>query len=647
MRKILTISVLGIIVVIGLLLSPSQEARASSAASSKQQSISVMIDDRRITLDKPPILLGATTFVPLRGIFEELGIEVEWNAVTRSITATQGPNVLKYTIGDSYAELNDHTYLDLTVPGQVIEGATMVPLRFIGESFGADVRWDSGTRSISITTERKLLESMSSEPTGNTNSNLNHNGMAIVQGEWVYGIEDTKTFFSLNGGYLYKSKLDGTNKTKLFTGSRVRSLNIQNDWLIFVSEGSIFRMKTDGSGIEQLTKDQNIEAVYVMNDWLLFKDFYGISRMRLGSKSALRVVEKEDIVQFTVSSGWIYYTWTEWNENGEGRGVAGKVKVDGSNHAMFGDASYRYSAVTAHGDYLYFVYRKNNSPIIGRMLADGSKPEDLVKGSYRMNIYDNQLYYIMDDRLYRSELDGSNKQKVVELEIYSNVNTFSMEDNHLFYEELLYDYTLDNQEQEPLLYSIDLTTKETKGVFGKTYLLGFEQAIMADKNGHAYPFINEKKAIAFEKAKEIIQSTIQPGMSDRDKIKALHDYVVLNAAYDYDNYLRDTIPDDSYSEYGILILNTGVCQGYALTMKLLLQLAGIETYYITGTANGGLHAWNMVVLDGNYYHVDATWDDPVPNRPGQVRYNYFLISDKQMAADHVWDQEYMKAVLGN
>lgn len=46
--------------------------------------------------------------------------------------------------------------------------------------------------------------------------------------------------------------------------------------------------------------------------------------------------------------------------------------------------------------------------------------------------------------------------------------------------------------------------------------------------------------------------------------------------------------------------------------------------------------WNLVKLDGTWYHADPTWDDPVPDVPGRAQYHYFLKSDKTMAKDHTW-----------
>ena len=143
---------------------------------------------------------------------------------------------------------------------------------------------------------------------------------------------------------------------------------------------------------------------------------------------------------------------------------------------------------------------------------------------------------------------------------------------------------------------------------------------------------NGASRAAMEKADEILAQVVTDGMSDYDIAKALHDYLVLNCAYDYDNYLQGTIPSESYTAEGALLKGTAVCSGYASAYQLLMQRAGIPCEYVSGYATGN-HAWNVVEIDGQWYHVDATWDDPVPDREGYVRYDYFLKSDSYMRAN--------------
>ncbi|HIU44122.1 MAG TPA: S-layer homology domain-containing protein [Candidatus Ventrousia excrementavium] len=145
----------------------------------------------------------------------------------------------------------------------------------------------------------------------------------------------------------------------------------------------------------------------------------------------------------------------------------------------------------------------------------------------------------------------------------------------------------------------------------------------------------EVQAMAEDIAAEVVTS----GMSDYEAAKALHDYLVLNCAYDM-HYYSGNIPAESYTAYGALANGTAVCAGYAKAYQALLEAVGIPCEYVTGYGNGGSHAWNLVQIDGEWYHVDATWDDPVPNREGYVRYDYFLKSDAYMGRDHSnWQQK--------
>ena len=119
------------------------------------------------------------------------------------------------------------------------------------------------------------------------------------------------------------------------------------------------------------------------------------------------------------------------------------------------------------------------------------------------------------------------------------------------------------------------------------------------------------------------------GRSEYSRALWLHDWLIYNANY-----------DTSYTYYyanGVLLEGVGVCQSYALAYDLLLHEIGIESVYLSGTANGVSHAWNLVRLDGSWYHVDCTWDDPIGG--GYEKHSYFGLTDEQMALDHSWARE--------
>jgi len=148
--------------------------------------------------------------------------------------------------------------------------------------------------------------------------------------------------------------------------------------------------------------------------------------------------------------------------------------------------------------------------------------------------------------------------------------------------------------------------------------------------GYRYDKVEGLKRItAFENEVLKIKEIVKPGMTDIEIALVVHDYMVNHISYDYDNYLAGTIPADSYSAYGALVLNKAVCNGYGLAyLHLMKNVFGIPSLYIVSEEMN--HGWNMVMINGAYYHVDVTWDDPTPNQLGYAGHSYFLVSDKKI-----------------
>jgi uncharacterized repeat protein (TIGR02543 family) len=145
----------------------------------------------------------------------------------------------------------------------------------------------------------------------------------------------------------------------------------------------------------------------------------------------------------------------------------------------------------------------------------------------------------------------------------------------------------------------------------------------AVKTGDYSGLKGTNKKIA-KKIYKVIKKSIRPGMSKALKAKAIHDWLVLNTAYDYKNYLKRSIPMISHTAGGPLLRGKAVCDGYSTAYLQIMNTLGVPCKI----AHGRNHAWNLVKLDGKYYHVDVTWDDPVPDEKGRIQYNYFLVSDK-------------------
>lgn len=137
---------------------------------------------------------------------------------------------------------------------------------------------------------------------------------------------------------------------------------------------------------------------------------------------------------------------------------------------------------------------------------------------------------------------------------------------------------------------------------------------------------------SFDSAVNRALSQLDSGMTPMEKALVLHDYLVVNCAY---NWAVATTGNDGgnkvvYSAYGALVNGDAVCQGYALAYKYLLNRAGIQAILISSNALN--HAWNLVELNGKWYHVDVTWDDPVPDFSGQCSHENFLRSHDGIVA---------------
>ncbi|WML37154.1 transglutaminase domain-containing protein [Clostridium sp. OS1-26] len=156
--------------------------------------------------------------------------------------------------------------------------------------------------------------------------------------------------------------------------------------------------------------------------------------------------------------------------------------------------------------------------------------------------------------------------------------------------------------------------------------------------------IDDKEKLLQEKTNQIVAQVIKPNMKDYEKELALHDYLVTHSTYDK-RLFTGNMPDESYTDYGVLIKGTGVCEGYAKAMKRLLDAVGIETIVAIGEAKDGEewigHAWNIIKIEEQYYQLDPTWDDPITSDGKDVlRHSYFNITDKQISKDHRWDGNY-------
>ena len=137
-------------------------------------------------------------------------------------------------------------------------------------------------------------------------------------------------------------------------------------------------------------------------------------------------------------------------------------------------------------------------------------------------------------------------------------------------------------------------------------------------------------------SQQLFEGTIAPLIKlasslpeDVQKVKLVHDYLTNTIQY---------VSGSAYNQsaYSAIVNGKTVCAGYAHAFQYCMQKLGIPAAYIVGYA-GENHAWNLLRLDGEYYSMDVTWDDPLGNPATTYYYDYFNVTDSYLSKDHTRD----------
>lgn len=198
-------------------------------------------------------------------------------------------------------------------------------------------------------------------------------------------------------------------------------------------------------------------------------------------------------------------------------------------------------------------------------------------------------------------------------------------------------------------YSERYCSKDYKNCFNDINELSSDVELLTNLNNYVHPynsfdnisfsFNNEVVQIKIEHiyseddintlnkiVDEFINNNITNSMGTKEKIRIIHDYIINNADYDI---LKTKNKDDntyrSSTAYGVLVQGYGICSGYSDAMAIFLDKLNIINYKISNDQ----HIWNLVYLDGEWLHLDLTWDDPISDS-NITRDNYFLISTKNL-----------------
>ena len=136
-----------------MLLTLAANALLGQATVVVKEEVTITVDRAIVRTDVPPINVQGQTLVPVRGIFNAFKADIDWIPCDKRVFVRKDNAVIWLQIGDAHAKVND-AIVPLAVPAQIYRGRTMVPLRFIAESLGAQVNWDAATQTITIITKK-------------------------------------------------------------------------------------------------------------------------------------------------------------------------------------------------------------------------------------------------------------------------------------------------------------------------------------------------------------------------------------------------------------------------------------------------------------------------------------------------------------
>lgn len=240
--------------------------------------------------------------------------------------------------------------------------------------------------------------------------------------------------------------------------------------------------------------------------------------------------------------------------------------------------------------------------------------ENIKTGTYKID-FENAFQPLLSQENGELELKKQ-YQSAVEALIYENPDIFYLDVTKMY-------------------FNIEKITKITGIKYNAFIDSGNESSYLSSV------FYSKEDIEEYEKQIKQIKNQIIAqidGKNDYQKIKMIHDYLIDSIEYE-----NDLTQNNVYDIYGALVNKRCVCEGYAKAFQYLMNESGIENTIVIGTGTNSRnktenHAWNYVKLDGQWYAVDVTWDDPILSIGGKLtdhsRYANFLKGSKTMSIDH-------------
>ncbi|PRR74175.1 stalk domain-containing protein [Neomoorella humiferrea] len=255
-----------------------------------QQEIPVFVDGLRVDFDVQPIIQNGRVLVPFRATGEALKVEVAWDGTTRTVSATDGKNSVRLQIDNNTAYHNG-TPIPLDVPPQILNGRTLIPLRFFSEAFGCRVDWDGALMEVRITSPPAAMTVIGFYALGDERTSSWTNLFGRPYPEYAAGNTDIVDELALGW---YSLDKEGKLLTRSRTGwqrpdgwervlKAAREYNLKTEMVVHVTDGdgTLSSLLADEVAMNRAVNDIMAEAVLYQGINL---DFEGLGYQDTGEE---------------------------------------------------------------------------------------------------------------------------------------------------------------------------------------------------------------------------------------------------------------------------------------------------------------------------------------------------------------------------
>jgi hypothetical protein len=643
------------------------------------------------TLDSPPVVEEGRSLLPIRYVSEMIGAKVTWDDRKKEATvATSGTHMI-LSAETKEALVNSKPYA-LDVPPKIIRGRLYLPLRFVSESLNLSIEWISAEKKIIVSTHSSLDSSstlMDHSPETSMPLEPHHvdDEDALAK---VSSIEETINRFSLEDDHQTEFKVYHYRQfiEKIQTATRMGKKNLTlhvyfkdsrlsidktyHDLLVSINENYQYPLHR----YVRLEKILRTETQSEHSVFELSFDYPPLPFDALNNTTIYPIKNKTDLTEFLSYAKSkkllhfaFYYPKPQENLFSEPKYLIENLNsksnleqghiITYQNHELFKLDNhqfilFRLTYEPVDMDYPSILSVNERSTLIQRLTSEIDKKSNSVTvflENYDEQHKDYDLFSINEDLLkvypnarvrYEFIEPITNELTFVKFHFeYNPKDGASLNNEKSIYKKL--ESSISNMMHSSSIdQSIDLTifNQISTNVSNHNLESTINSWTLYSNGNIKFKYYLTQKQIqqANEFARQVVKELIRDDMTDTEKAKVLHDYLVQNASYTEGDLT--TLPHENFSHYGILLKKKGVCQGYATAFNTLAKMSGIKTFIVTGVAgkSNQPHAWNIVEIDGIIYHIDVTFDDPTGNHFFQgIQNSYFMLMDKYIAKDHQWD----------